>query len=317
MLRKAGKGLSRSSESSEYQTRAAIETYFTELRRYSFSLALRHTGKPDLADEIAQDAMIILLKSNTPKQFIKGWLHKVTLNLIIRNIRDEIRNEKLVSELIREEQIAVQVLEHELPALESINQPSAIKYLAGKDLRQYQQMMQYKDLKQYAAATKNSYACAREQSVRIRHNFKASYLKAHGWDSTPQILTYEKYKAIRRFLGKLVDLCKANAISRQRETNHTEFLRKYGDVFDGVQNVFDWGITPVGDNRYRVYLFDNADGVNSIMISLEIFISKANRILIRTCKRHRLASMIPIREGKEPEIETGKMTLPQTIFNLS
>ncbi|MDP2173462.1 MAG: sigma factor, partial [Candidatus Cloacimonadaceae bacterium] len=91
MLRKAGKGLSRSSESSEYQTRAAIETYFTELRRYSFSLALRHTGKPDLADEIAQDAMIILLKSNTPKQFIKGWLHKVTLNLIIRNIRDEIR----------------------------------------------------------------------------------------------------------------------------------------------------------------------------------------------------------------------------------
>ncbi|MDZ4182412.1 MAG: hypothetical protein U1B83_06010, partial [Candidatus Cloacimonadaceae bacterium] len=309
LLKKAGHNMAQTAEQLERDTHGAIESYFEELRRYSYSLALRHTGRPDLADEIAQDAIIELLKSNTPKRFIKGWLHKVTLNLIVQNIRIDSQYEQLVSELIREEQVTRQILENDLPDLDVISPPNAQKFLCAKDLRQYKQMKLYKDLKHYAAATKNSYATAREQSVRIRHNFKAAYLKAKGWESSPQILSYPRYKAIRRFLAKLVTLCKPNAKIRQRETNHTGLLAKYSDVFQGVQNLYDWGITPLDESHYRVFLYDNADGINSIMVSMVIFITKAHRILIRTCNRLQLAVALPLNKDETPQVEKGKMIL--------
>ena len=85
------------------------QAFRTLVDRYAglvFSIALRRTGRRELAEEIAQTVFIVLArkaKQLTPKVSLAGWLHQATMLESAKALRGEYRRKRKMDELTKME----------------------------------------------------------------------------------------------------------------------------------------------------------------------------------------------------------------------
>ncbi|MDT8436555.1 MAG: sigma-70 family RNA polymerase sigma factor [Gemmatimonadota bacterium] len=74
--------------------RVAFEEHYASLFRY----ALRFTGDPDAAEDIAQEAFVRLLEQDLPADEVRPWLFVVAANLARDGTRRTARRRRLLEE---------------------------------------------------------------------------------------------------------------------------------------------------------------------------------------------------------------------------
>jgi RNA polymerase sigma-70 factor, ECF subfamily len=74
-----------------------FETLFQQLYPSLFRYLHRLTGDADIADDIAQEAFVRLLKQNLPEAEVRPWLFTVAMNLVRDHARKVERRNRLLT----------------------------------------------------------------------------------------------------------------------------------------------------------------------------------------------------------------------------
>lgn len=73
-----------------------FEAQFQELYPSLYRYLHRLTGDPDVAEDIAQEAFVRLLKQSLPEQEVRPWLFTVAMNLVRDGARKTDRRQRLL-----------------------------------------------------------------------------------------------------------------------------------------------------------------------------------------------------------------------------
>src|SRR5882757_9015822 len=137
----------------EYAERASEEAFAILVARHInkvYSVALRHTRNPHLAEEITQTVFVILARKASrlgKKVILEGWLYQTARLTALTAIRSEIRRSR------REEEAQMQNMTNENEsdvwkqieplldnAMESLNEPDrhavVLRYFYGKSMKE-------------------------------------------------------------------------------------------------------------------------------------------------------------------------------------
>ncbi len=266
----------------------AIESYFQELRLYCLKHAIEITSNQELAEDIAQESISALLNSKKEITYVKGWLRKTTISMACQNSRAVKKQQKIVQKV----KCNPQDLEDpnsitEKHVFQKLSFPEAKKLLSAKDYAAFKKLKQYKTLKEYAEAVGISYQTARERSLILRTNLKAAYFQAKGWDNLPCILDYRQLLSIKHFLHQMVDVFGVARTGNITKNNVRMDREKIYEVFEGVSQIKDWGVTKTAADKFRLTLCDaNLDMF--ALINLNVTINKSNRIILLDCTRQKV-----------------------------
>jgi len=292
LITKKGTSMTSVKEFVEEHYPIVIEGYIEELREDNLRYCLNRVNQRDIAEDIVQDAITQLILTKTPIEQIGPWLRQVTHNLIIKYYQSKSTEKSMLSKL-----------QYESSLLQYVNSSSSVEdldvnllqsvpeLLNNSDYRIIQEIDSFPDLRTYAQVKEISYEAAKQISKEARHNLKVTYLKSLGWKATQEILNYTQLKAIQRYIRQLVNLSASEKMDIQKKKsvvmNYLDFLA----ILDGVNKVTDWGITQLGDNRYRVHLFCTTKEGTYICITNIIHVKESGRIITETSKRNLLAGV--------------------------
>ncbi|MDD4034577.1 MAG: hypothetical protein PHO16_04145 [Candidatus Cloacimonetes bacterium] len=286
----------------------ASETYFSDLWMYCFRYALTLTSKEDVSQDIAQEAIASLFRTDKQVEFIKGWLKRTVFNQAQKKIkllkRESSLDEFDFAELIAEEEpVDEDTLQDKLDVRE-IRQ-----YLSSADFKLYKKIQAYPNLKAYAKASKISYQTAREHRHMVLHNLKQNYFRKQGWVGTTQILSFRQMSNVKRFLRNLIEHAEQNNLQKISKYCPPKVLDQVESNMKDFKEVLDWGISMLDDINFEIYILGNTLDMATNMYVLNITINKGNSIRIKSCSDAELMGEIENTSIGEIPVDKGSCIL--------
>ncbi|MBP7117863.1 MAG: hypothetical protein KBB33_05955 [Candidatus Cloacimonetes bacterium] len=274
-----------------------VEDVFEDYRMKCFSYCLRKTRDPELSSDIAQETMYQLLSARTPISNVNQWIRSVAHNLLCDHYRNKYRDSDTCRQLCAEYEVMNQIyINDELPQKDDLSNFLPPDIQASDDYREMLHIWSFSSLRAYAEAEKISYEAAKSRSKKLMKNLKALLLKAMGWESGPDILDFNQYKTIQKFLRELVSISKKPAISSPDDT--------LSQVMSQIPRIDDWGISMMPNRRFRLLIFCFNPDQQPIFASISLELNQRNHIRIISSKLHaktdvqRVQTEIPIKTDK-------------------
>ncbi|MCF7911224.1 MAG: hypothetical protein K9M99_01750 [Candidatus Cloacimonetes bacterium] len=266
--------------SSEYSVQVEADKFIKELQSYCYNFALKLTSEPELASDIAQDSIIELFKNIDKVEFIKGWLKSTVYNKTMTAIKEKINFRTLLSEL---EQVQSQYPDlsdlDESKLIKTIPEDQVKELLSEADYLMFKDIKKYSNLKEYSEAAGISYGTARKHSHIIRRNLKAAYLRQHGWQAKPEILTYKQYDNLRRFVHRLLDFSRNNEVRRLKRYCSKINFEEVQNCLSQITQISDWGVRYLGEYKYELVIWDKNNWQITILMIICVPPDKAISIL--------------------------------------
>ncbi|MCB5223858.1 MAG: hypothetical protein WCY21_05260 [Candidatus Cloacimonadaceae bacterium] len=265
----------------------AVEDVFNNYHKLSFLFCLLKTQDPSLSEDTSQEVIRLLLSSKNKINNVYGWIRQVTHNLLCEHYRRLKHERKLYSDLMNEASLIEQITNN----TEELNfsKPEQMiprSVLNGGNYISYLRLKQFDNLADYAKASNISYEAAKGESKRINRNLKSEILLALGWQASPDILDYRQYRSIQSFIRYLLVSVSA------KETGLGELRRLHPDlpkVLDGYKSVEDWGISMVGERRFRLYLLHTGTDPIPLISTIIVTLNHRNHVKVESCKRNQHA----------------------------
>jgi DNA-directed RNA polymerase specialized sigma24 family protein len=293
------------------QVESRTESTIQELWDYCFHYALKLTENPDLAQDTTQTVMVAFLQSKLEITYVKGWLKQAVYNQCMQIVKEDIKAQDLGKMLVNEPAPEAGSVEED--QLERNLQDADLKRLLSKsEYSELREMRKYKTIKDYAQAKGENPGAVRKRKHSILTNLKASYLNEQGWVNTPEILDYRTLVNVKRFMSTLVE---KNQLGDHKQLFHycpPEILPKVQETLQGVQMIFDWGITQVSPKSYQVSMVEISNPENPMMVVMEIAVNRANYIRITDCYGTSLVGLIPETKLDHYPSDKGKCLLTLT-----
>ncbi|MDD2424380.1 MAG: hypothetical protein PHG34_09240 [Candidatus Cloacimonetes bacterium] len=265
-----------------------IEELFASYHKIAFQYCLQKAQNPELSNDIAQETICCLLKSQNRIDEITNWVKSVAHNLLCEHYRTEKDEQALYQDLQIEGELIRQLSNNssKIGLAECLHVvPESI--LHNQNYKSYSKLKEYDSLQAYAEANKLGYEAAKSKSKKLIKNLKAEILLAMGWQASPDILDYNQYKAIQSFIRKLL------ALSTATKEGTSEALSKLHpdlpQVLTGYTSVEDWGITMISERRFRLYLYHLSSEQAHLMATIFINIGKRNHVQVENCKINKYA----------------------------
>jgi DNA-directed RNA polymerase specialized sigma24 family protein len=286
----------------------ASETYFSELWMYCYRYALKLLRREELAQDVAQEAIASLFKTDKQVEYIRGWLKRTVFNQAQSKISELKRESSL--EMADFADLAAEEEPTDEDTLHAELDPMEIrKYLSVEDYKAYCKIEAYSNLKAYAKAEKVSYQTAREHKHRVRHNLKHNYLKKQGWLGTPQILSFRQMTNVKRFIRTLIEHAEQNSLHKLNKYCPKGILQEVEDVLHNLKQASDWGITMLTNMKFEIYIFDFSDQLRPAMFTILIKINQGNAIRILTCRQLNMLGSLDQEIIDVVPVECGKCSL--------
>ncbi|HAN40327.1 MAG TPA: hypothetical protein DCQ12_00160 [Candidatus Cloacimonas sp.] len=269
----------------------AVENVFEKYRKNCFRICLSKTQNIDLSEDIAQEAISLLLSSENRVENAGAWLAKVTYNLLHAHYKNTKKEAQLYERLSLEATTFEKWIElGDLLELKELDAALAEQLLKSDEYRQYQEIDSYNNIKDYAAANKISVATARKRKERARRNLKAKALRGMGWQSSPKILNFNQYFAIQKFIREVLRVC-----SGDKDVKWMKSLsREYAEAVKNIKFIAKWGISAIGNLRFRLRLFTIFEDGKPFMLTFIIELSKRNSISILDVTVNQFAGKHPV-----------------------
>lgn len=273
----------------------AVEDVFNNYHKLSFQFCFLKTQDPSLSEDIAQDVIRQLLSSKNDINHVYAWIRQVTQNLLCEHYKRLKDERKLCRDLMNEASLIKQIMINNIQELNFSNPEQMIpkSVLNGGNYLAYLRLKQFENLADYAKASNISYEAAKDESKRINRNLKSEILLALGWQASPDILDYKQYKSIQSFIRKLlVNMCDTEKGLDELRRLHPELPK----ALDGYKSVEDWGISMIGERRFRLYFMHLGTDPTPLMTTIIVTLNNINHVKVESCKRNKHAGVhdIPV-----------------------
>jgi len=268
----------------------AVEMLFQQYHNSCFNYCHIKTQDHNLSEDIAQEAIKQLLKSNKAIEDVDAWLQQVTSNLLCKHYRAKNKDKELFQELRLEASVLQEIMTAE--GMQTINEmvPADIqKLLAGREYQDYQNFLSFANLKDYATAMNINEKAAQKRKDKMIRNLRAKILLTLGWEAMPDILSFGQYNAVLKFIRNLP----LSASSNKDERQCIKYSADLAGFLKGIERIDDWGITMVDKRRFRLYLFHFSTAKPPILVTFFIVLNHRNIITIDGYVENNLAGIHP------------------------
>ncbi len=275
----------------------AVEDVFEDYRMKCFGYCLRKTRDPELSSDIAQETMYQLLSARKPISNVNQWIRSVAHNLLCDHYRSKYRDSDTCRQLCAEYEVMNQIyVNDELPQKDDLSNFLPPDIQVSEDYREMLHIWSFSSIRAYAEAENISYEAAKSRSKKLMKNLKALLLKAMGWESGPEILDFNQYKAIQKFLRELVSISRNPTLSSPDD--------KLTQLMSQIPRIDDWGISIMPNRRFRLLIFYVNPDQQPIFASISLELNQRNHIRIISSKLHvktdiqKVQTEIPIKTDK-------------------
>lgn len=281
----------------------AVEDVFSYYQKVTLQYCLTKTNDHSVSEDISQEAIRQLLSSKNKINDVYSWLRQVTHNLICKHYKFK-ANEKDLHNLLYMETSSLQnVMESgKIIDIEGLDPLKKKKILASQEYRDYCAMLSFNSIKEYASSMNVSEKVAQKRKERVIRNIKSKILLAIGWEASREILSYNQYNAIQKFIRELLKIgCNGEDIKQNSKLNP-----KLAQVMKGIERIDDWGITMVDNCKFRLYLFHLSRDKQPITTTFYIVLNEKNHISVESCKKNEYIGVHPIPANIQILKEKGK-----------
>lgn len=286
----------------------AVETCFSELFTFCRNTVFKRCRNQPLSEEIAQESILSLLKAKSDIEQLKPWLFRVSINHMENHFRNQGKEDNLRRQL-RVEIELLDSIESSLPLTEDqytllANLPTlqqSLEYKAFKELADCQ------DLQEYALIKEITLDQAKKASMKIKHDLRALYLRQSGWEAGLEILPYQKYMVLKRFVNSLARTWDGESLKTMRKYSSEVSMEKLRKVFEGITAVDYWDFVYKGEERYHVYVFCLNPSQGPLLATVKFKFNTKNRIEVEECGKNALAGVYKKPENYRLPLERGKL----------
>jgi len=286
----------------------SVENCFSELFNYCRNTALKRCRNLLLSEEIAQESILSLLKTRTHIEALKPWLFRVSINNLTEHFRIQAKEVKLLEQL-RIEVEFLDSFEYSLPLTEDqyillAGLPilyQSTEYKAFKELTDCQNLQEYAQMKDITLDQ------AKKASVKIKHDLKALYLRQSGWEAGMEILPYQKYMVLKRFVASLLRIGDEESQMTMKKYSSEVSMEKLRKVFEGIRTVDYCDLAYKGGDSYHVYVFCLHPSEGPLLTTVKLKFNAKNRIEVEECGKNTLAGVYKKPENYRLPLERGKL----------
>ncbi len=286
----------------------AVETCFSELFTFCRNTVFKRCRNLPLSEDIAQESILCLLKEQNAIEQIKPWLFRVSIN----NMDNHFRNQKKEDKLRRQIRAEIELLDY----IESSSLLTEDQYTLLANLPTMQQSQEYKafkeladcqDLQEYARIKEITLDQAKKASVKIKHDLRALYLRQSGWEAGLEILPYQKYMVLKRFVNSMARTWDDESLMTMKKYSSEVSMEKLRKVFEGITAVDYWDLAYKGGDRYYVYVFCLNPSEGPLLTTVMLKFNTKNRIEVEECGKNALAGVYKKPENYRLPLEKGKL----------
>ena len=287
----------------------AVENVFAEYSNICFRYCLSKTRDPEIAGDIAQETLAQLLASRLPIRNIRQWIRQVAHNLLCAYYQENHQDRVLYKKLGIESDVAHQILENEeLPAPELLADLLPEELKSSPDYQEYLILKQYSSLEDYALAQNISYDVAKRRSKKLRRDLGAKILLALGWEAGPGILDFNQYRAIQKFMREILTIAPMDDGSPDAKAGSGKY-EVLAELMQSFPKIDDWGITMLGQRRYRLTIFHRTEAKEPHFATITIELTARNSIKIIEGRKNRMAGVFKLPANMPLLIKKGKAVL--------
>jgi len=260
----------------------AVEDVFNYYQKVSFQYCLTKTHDHNLSEDTSQEAIRQLLSSKHTINDVYSWLIQVTHNLLCKRYEFRAKEKDLYNLLCMETTFFQNVIASGYTIdIEGLNPRIKKEILASQEYHDYEAMLSFDSIKDYASSLNVREKVAQKRKERAIRNLRSKILLEIGWQASREILSYNQYNAIQKFIRELLTIGRSDKDVKQR----SKFYPKLAQVMNGIERIDDWGITMVGNRRFRLHVFHLSQGNQPIIATFFIILNPRNHVSVENCKK--------------------------------
>jgi DNA-directed RNA polymerase specialized sigma24 family protein len=281
----------------------AVEDVFNHYQKVSFQYCLTKTQDHHLSEETSQEAIRQLLSSKHTVNDVYAWLRQVTRNLLCKHYEYKAKEKDLYNLLCMETGLLQNVAASGSSMdIEGISTGKKQEILSSQEYRDYQTALSFVSLKDYASSLNVSEKVAQKRKEKAIRNLRSKLLLAMGWEASREILSYNQYNAIQKFIRELMKMGRGDRDIKQNNKLHP----KLAQVMNGIDRIDDWGITMADNRRFRLHIFHLTQEKQPIIATFFIVLNERNHVSVENCKINEIIGARPIPANVQIPKEMGK-----------
>jgi DNA-directed RNA polymerase specialized sigma24 family protein len=285
----------------------AVEDVFNYYQKVSFQYCLTKTHDHHLSEDTSQEAIRQLLSSKHHINDVHSWLRQVTHNLLCKHYEFRAKEKDLYNTLCMETTFFHNVMASGYSIdIEGLNPRIKKEILASQEYHDYEAMLSFDSIKDYASSKNVSEKVAQKRKERAIRNLRSKILLAMGWQASREILNYNQYNAILKFIRELLAISRGDMDVKQRSKLYPKLVQ----VMNGIESIDDWGITMVGNRRFRLHIFHLSQSKQPIIATFFIVLNERNHVSVENCKKNEIIGAHPIPANIQIPKEMGKALWP-------
>jgi hypothetical protein len=285
----------------------AVEDVFDYYQKVSLHYSLSKTQDPELSNDISQEAIHLLLASKNYINDVYTWLKQLTQNLLCKHYRSILKQKELYDSLCRESELVRKLMcSQSTIQIEGLDPILKKEILSTKEYKEFEAISRFDKISDYATHLNVSHAVAQKRKDKIVKNLRSRLLLAMGWEAGRDILNYNQYNAILKFIRSIQKVGE-NGDIRGTSSNSLAQTTDTQKVMQGITSIDDWGITMIGNRRFRFHIFHLTPEKTPIIATFIISLSERNHVSIKSCKRDEIAGIHPIPANVQIPKEMGRL----------
>jgi len=143
--------------------------------------------------------------------------------------------------------------------------------------------------------------------VKIKHDLKSLYLRQSGWEAGLEILPYQKYMVLKRFVNSMTKIWDDESLNTMKKYSSEVSMEKLRKVFEGITAVDYWDLAYKGGDLYYVYVFCLNPSEGPLLATVKFKFNTKNRIEVEECGKNALAGVYKKPENYRLPLERGKL----------
>jgi DNA-directed RNA polymerase specialized sigma24 family protein len=281
----------------------AVEDVFNYYQKVSFQYCLTKTHDHNLSEDTSQEAIRQLLSSKHNINDVYSWLSQVTHNLLCKHYEFRAKEKDLYNLLCMETSSLQNVIAFgNTIDIEGLNPRIKKEILASQEYHDYEAMLSFDSIKDFASSQNVSEKVAQKRKERAIRNLRSKFLLEIGWQASREILSYNQYNAIQKFIRELLSIGRSDKDIKQSN----KLYPKLAQVMNGIDRIDDWGITMVENRRFRLHIFHLSQDTQPIIATFFIVLNERNHVSVENCKKNEIIGVHPIPANIQIPKEMGK-----------
>ncbi len=281
----------------------AVEEVFNYYQKVSFQYCLTKTHEHHLSEDTSQEAVRQLLSSKHHINDVYSWLRQVTHNLLCKHYEFRAKEKELYNLLCMENSFLQNVMASGNDIdIHGLNPIEKREILSSREYQDYHEMLSFDSIKDYASSLNVSEKVAQKRKERAIRNLRSKILLAMGWEASREILSFNQYNAILKFIRELLRIGRRDMDVKKI----SKYYPKLAQVMNGIERIDDWGITMVDNRRFRLHVFHLSKGKQPIIATFFIVLNPRNHVSVEHCKKNEIIGAHPIPANIQIPKEMGK-----------